>query len=240
VIRPGVSAGEEVVEALTLVRRCYMPMAALGPAVPLWVSENGYATNLGRSEADQARNLDSTVRAVHRWSGTLGVTDYRWFNQRDNDSDGEDLFDAVGLLRDGYEEKPAYAAYRTLIDALGREASRPPSTAGPRRGRRRARVSPRTTALGARRLRTSGRLLRPAGVPASAGCRGRVTVTVQAGRRTVSRRRTALGSACRFATRIRLRGLGRHRRVRVLVRFAGNASLRPGGPSVQRIGLRRR
>ena len=53
--------------------------------------------------------LASTVRAVHRWSGTLGVTDYRWFNLRDNVSGGPGLFDSVGLLRDDYSPKPAFA-----------------------------------------------------------------------------------------------------------------------------------
>ena len=119
-VRPGVSAGEEVVEALTLVRRCFMPKAGLGDEVELWVSENGYATNLGRSEGDQAVSLDSTVRAVHGWSGELGITDYRWFNLRDNDSDGVDLFSQVGLLRDDYSEKPAFAEYRKAIRRLGR------------------------------------------------------------------------------------------------------------------------
>ena len=53
--RPGVTAGEEVVEALTLLRRCYMPKAGIGRGVDLWVSENGYATNVGRTEAASAK-----------------------------------------------------------------------------------------------------------------------------------------------------------------------------------------
>ena len=117
--RPGVSAGEEVVEALTLLRRCFMPKAGLGDAVDVWVTENGYVTNLGRSEARQDDSLRSTVEAVHRWSGTLGVTDYRWFNLRDNRTTGTDLFDAVGLLRDDYTRKPAFDTFRQLLAAHG-------------------------------------------------------------------------------------------------------------------------
>ena len=116
---PGRSAGDEIAEALTLERDCYLPKAGLGRAVALWVTENGYATNLGRTESQQVADLGSTVEAVHRLSGTLGVTDYRYFNLRDNDSDGADLFDAVGLLRDDYSEKPAFAAYRSLIRSYG-------------------------------------------------------------------------------------------------------------------------
>ena len=72
------------------------------------MSENGYATNLGRSEETQAPDLESTMEAVALWSGSLGISDYRWFNLRDNNSDGADLFSAVGLLRDDYTRKPAF------------------------------------------------------------------------------------------------------------------------------------
>jgi hypothetical protein len=115
---PG-SAGDDTLEALTLLRDCYMPQAGIGRHVDLWVTENGYATNLGRTEPGQDVALTSTLDAVHRYSGTLGVTDYRWFNLRDNDSQGTDLFDAVGLLRDDYSEKPAFATYRGLIERIG-------------------------------------------------------------------------------------------------------------------------
>jgi hypothetical protein len=100
-----------------------MPKAGLGPEVDLWVTENGYATNLGRTEAQQDASLASTVAEVFRYSGTLGVTDYRWFNLRDNNSTGPDLFDAVGLLRDDYTEKPGFGTYRAAIELLGRDTA---------------------------------------------------------------------------------------------------------------------
>jgi len=117
---PNRTAGRETVEALTLLRDCYMPKAGLGKDVALWVTENGYATNLGRTEQRQAEDLRSTVEDVHRWSGSLGVTDYRYFNLRDNRSSGPDLFDAVGLLRDDYSAKPAFSLYRSLMQRYGR------------------------------------------------------------------------------------------------------------------------
>ena len=116
---PGRTAGDEVAEALTLVRNCYMPKGGLGPEVELWISENGYATNLGRSEASQQRDLESSVEAVARRSGALGVTEYRWFNLRDNNSNGADLFSAVGLLRDDYSRKPAFGVFRRAIKVYG-------------------------------------------------------------------------------------------------------------------------
>ena len=117
---PGRTAGDEMAEALTLVRDCYMPKAGLGREVELWVTENGYATNLGRSEGSQQSDLESSVEAVSKWSGALAITDYRWFNLRDNNSDGSDLFSAVGLLRDDYSRKPAFAAFRRAVKADGR------------------------------------------------------------------------------------------------------------------------
>ncbi len=118
---PGRTAGDEVAEALTLIRDCYMPKAELGDEVDLWVSENGYPTKPGvNSEAGQAERLVSSVDAVAAHGGDLGITDYRWFNLRDNDSDGADLFSQVGLLRDDYSPKPAFAEYRRAMRRLGR------------------------------------------------------------------------------------------------------------------------
>ena len=113
------TAGEATLEALTLVRGCFMPQAGLGAGTDLWISEIGYATNFGHGEERQAAELADTVRAVHTLSGTLGVTDLRYFNLRDNRPDGDDLFDDVGLLRADYTPKPAFTAYRSLIFDLG-------------------------------------------------------------------------------------------------------------------------
>ena len=120
VLLPGRTAGDEVVEALTLLRSCYLPKAGLGPEVDLWVSENGYATNLGRTEGSQATDLGTTLEAVAAYSGELGISDYRYFNLRDNHSSGPDLFDAVGLLRDEYSRKPAFSVLRSAIRETGR------------------------------------------------------------------------------------------------------------------------
>jgi len=118
---PGRTAGDEIAEALTLIRDCYMPKAGMGDEVDLWVSENGYPTKpVVNTEAGQADRLVSSVESVAAHAGDLGITDYRWFNLRDNDSDGVDLFSQVGLLRDDYTEKPAFVEYRKAIRRLGR------------------------------------------------------------------------------------------------------------------------
>jgi hypothetical protein len=213
--RPGVPAGDEVLEALTLLRGCFMPIAAMGSEVPIWVSENGYPTNLakGGSESSQSAALESTARAIHRYSGELAVTDYRWFNLRDNNSDGTDFFAAVGLLRDDYSPKPAFALFRALSGELGRS----PRQAARARPRARVTVSARFT--GRRRLLVRGRVT---GGPCEGG---QVRVSVLRGRPVVASRRLRVREpGCRFSASLRLR---RTRRLRVQARFSGNDALEP-------------
>ncbi|MBA2241220.1 MAG: hypothetical protein H0W09_08300 [Solirubrobacterales bacterium] len=116
------TAGEATLEALTLLRRCYMPKAGLGRRFGIWITENGSATNLGHTEERQARELSQTIRAVHRLSGTLGVSDYRYFNLRDNEPNGGDIFDNVGLLRADYSRKPAFEVFRRAVRRFGSRA----------------------------------------------------------------------------------------------------------------------
>ena len=81
------------------------------------------------SDAQQAAALQELVTAAHQYSGTFGITDYRWFNLRDSTSSGPSTlvgvtFSSDGLLRDDYTAKPSFAAYRTLIAKLGARAVR--------------------------------------------------------------------------------------------------------------------
>ena len=152
----------DVIEAMTLLRDCWMPKAGLGRDVSLWVTENGYATRGGTGEERQAADLTATLDALARYSGTLGITDYRYFNLRDNRSTGPDLFDAVGLLFDDYREKAAFAAFRGAVAAHGAAA---PAAAGPGTAPQhalRVTVRPRTVVRGRRtllriRVRSEGR-----------------------------------------------------------------------------------
>jgi hypothetical protein len=59
------------------------------------------------------------VRAVDDLRGRFGVTDYRWFNLRDADSDSDVLFQHFGLLESDYDAKPAFGAFRKLVRELG-------------------------------------------------------------------------------------------------------------------------
>jgi len=169
----------DVIEALTLLRECWMPKAGLGRDVALSVTENGYATRGGTGEERQAADLGATLDALARWSGTLGITDYRYFNLRDNRSTGGDLFDAVGLLFDDYREKRAYGVFREAVAKHGAAApaASQPATARPLR----VTVRPRSVVRGRRvllRIRVrgagvNGALVRVGGKRAWTGRSGR-------------------------------------------------------------------
>ncbi len=223
---PGRTVGDEVVESLAVLRRCYMPLAGLGMSTALWVSENGYSTGPNRRTGEgQAADVRSSVEEVARVSGTLGVTEYRWFNLRDNLSTGSDLFAAVGLLRDDYSPKPAFFEYRRLMERFG--ADLPPPA--PRCLASRARIS--GSAVGSARLGASRALLRRRLGPATAS-RGRTLRWCVAGggalrARFDARARAVLLAATAGGYRARsVRvGLGRGRALRAL---RGERSVGPG------------
>ena len=72
------------------------------------------------------------------------------------------------------------------------------------------------------RFRAAGRVVRPATVRESAGCKGTVTVTVTRGKRTLATRRAQVGKRCTYRVDVRLaRSTGR---LRFSARFGGNAA----------------
>jgi hypothetical protein len=123
---PGSTTGlrAATLEMMGTMRRCFMRLGGLGAKVPLWITESGYDTTPGGvTPEQQSTALTQIVRAVRSAARTFGVTDYRWFNLRDNLSSSPSLFAATGLLTDGYRRKPAFSAYRRLIQSFG--TSRP-------------------------------------------------------------------------------------------------------------------
>jgi hypothetical protein len=107
-------------EMMARVRRGFMPLAGLGSRVPIWITENGYDTTPGKITDSQQRatllQMANTIRGAAR---TFNVTDYRWFNLRDNLSTTQAFAETSGLLTDSYARKPAFAAYRRLIQRYG-------------------------------------------------------------------------------------------------------------------------
>jgi hypothetical protein len=163
VIPPNSSPGHELVIALATLRRCFMPKAGLGDGVPIWITENGYQSGAQGDDAGQATAAEDMVRSAASVAGTYGVTDYRWFNLRDNRTGSPAIFDTTGLLRDDYSEKPAFPRFRSLVASLGADA-RPATSAPPAcRSRRMIRLTlPRGTHnvrvyVNRRRIPTTGR-----------------------------------------------------------------------------------
>jgi len=107
-----------MVAAISSLRECWMARVGLSPSVPIHVEENGWPTGPGRSEAQQAEELRTMVTAVHDFRGTYNVTDYRWFDLRDHRTSSANLQHHYGLLRDDYSPKPAFEAYRRLVQTL--------------------------------------------------------------------------------------------------------------------------
>lgn len=126
VFPPAEAPGDErdgIVAAMSQLRQCFMPIARLGPRVPIHVEENGWPTGPGRSEASQEIALRAMVGAVHEFRGTYNVTDYRWFDLRDHNTASQNFQQHYGLLRDDYSAKLAFGAYRELVRRLARTRS---------------------------------------------------------------------------------------------------------------------
>ncbi len=110
-----------MVNALSVLRECYLPIAGIGDSVPIKVEENGYPTlEPARSYETQVQAMREMVGAVDEFRGTYNVTDYRWFDLRDHRTSSANFQQQYGILRDDYTPKPAFAVYGELIDALTR------------------------------------------------------------------------------------------------------------------------
>jgi PKD repeat protein len=91
-------------------------------------------------------------------------------------------------------------------------------------------VTPKRDAALPINLTMSGKLGLPAGVNRADACKGRVSVIVKVGKKTVSRRTVAVTDACTFKSKVQFRDrerLGKATRVRIQTRFQGNAVLLP-------------
>jgi hypothetical protein len=109
-----------MVNAMSSLRRCWLPKVGIGDEVPIHVEENGWPTGPGRPEERQVEAMRTMVGAVHDFRGTYNVTDYRWFDLRDHNTGSLNFQHHYGLLRDDYSPKPGFEAYRALVDSLAR------------------------------------------------------------------------------------------------------------------------
>jgi hypothetical protein len=104
--------------ALRRLRSTYLPLAGIPKRVPLHISENGYPTGPGRSDATQVAVMRAAIHAVSVARATYNITGYRWFDLRDADSSSSSFESQYGLMRDDYSPKPAFGVYRGLVASL--------------------------------------------------------------------------------------------------------------------------
>jgi hypothetical protein len=139
---PPLPRGDAMINALSLLRECLMPVANLPDRVAIHVVENGWPTGPGRTPAEQETAVREMVGAVNSYRANFNVTDYRWFDLRDADSASPNFQQQYGLTRDDYTPKPAFAAYRDLVALFGR-LPLPPEIAPVSTPRIKLTVSPR-------------------------------------------------------------------------------------------------
>jgi hypothetical protein len=114
---------DAMINAMSVLRDCFMRAAGLGARVQIHVVENGWPTGPGRPEALQTTALQDMIGAVEDYRANYGVTDYRWFDLRDADSGGADFEEHYGLEDDNYSPKPAFYAYQSLISSLDTQSN---------------------------------------------------------------------------------------------------------------------
>ena len=107
-----------IVNAMSVLRECYLPIAGIPSEVPIKVEENGYPTGPGRPDAEQVVAMEQMVRAVSEFRGTYNVSDYRWFDLRDHATSSANFQHHYGILNDDYSPKPAFDLYRSLVAEL--------------------------------------------------------------------------------------------------------------------------
>ena len=107
-----------VLASLRALRGRYLPLAGIPARVPLHISENGYPTGPGRTEAMQVNAMTAAISTIYASRSIYGITDYRWFDLRDADSSSPSFESRYGLMRDDYSPKASFSAYRKLIATL--------------------------------------------------------------------------------------------------------------------------
>lgn len=211
--------GNSLVNAFSVLRRCYLPESGISDKTPLQVHENGYPTGPGRTPETQRDVLEEMVRTVKAYRRKYRITDYRWFDLRDGDSGSPNFGQQYGLMRDDYSPKPAFGAYRDLVHSLSRLS--PPCTID---GAARSSFDRAHSDVGRRGVNLRGIALLP-------GCPSRAVEGV----RVFVARRAGQGR-CRFLTPQHRFGLLRSCRRPVWLgaegashwRFAVRAALSPG------------
>jgi hypothetical protein len=111
--------GQVITQAMSTTRSIYMPLAGLPSSVPIQISETGYPTGAGRTDAAQESALDAEVNAVNGLRTVDNVTAMQFFDLRDAITDSTIFEDQYGLMTDQWVAKPAFTEYQSLVAQLG-------------------------------------------------------------------------------------------------------------------------
>jgi hypothetical protein len=117
---PAAASVASIDQDLARLRRRYMPLARIPARIPIHVSESGYPTGPGRSEAMQVSVMKAMIGAVNAARSTYNVTDYRWFDLRDSNSAMPRSEAHYGLMNDAYTPKRGFTAFRDIVATLSR------------------------------------------------------------------------------------------------------------------------
>jgi hypothetical protein len=109
------AAGSYMDGALARLRSSYLPLAGIPRSVPLRITEGGYPTGLGRTEAMQVTAMRAAVTAIYRARRTYNITGYRWFDLRDADSSSSSFESQYGIMRDDYSPKAGFEVFQHLV-----------------------------------------------------------------------------------------------------------------------------
>jgi hypothetical protein len=94
--------GQVITQAMSTTRSIYMPLAGLPSSVPIQISETGYPTGAGRTDAAQESALDAEVNAVNGLRTVDNVTAMQFFD-----------------LRDAITDSTIFEEYQSLVAQLG-------------------------------------------------------------------------------------------------------------------------
>jgi hypothetical protein len=84
--------------------------------LPLHITEHGWPTGPDRTPERQAAAVRDVIETVLEFKGQLHIGAYELFSLRDADSGNPDVFHQFGIMTDTYEPKPAYEAFKQLVE----------------------------------------------------------------------------------------------------------------------------
>lgn len=93
----------------------------ISPSVPIYITENGWATGAGKTYERQAVIVETIVRALNDTKAELNIERYELFGLRDTDSSNDNLFYQFGIVKDDYTPKPAFYTFRELIHEFSKD-----------------------------------------------------------------------------------------------------------------------